>query len=37
LVTKALYDANTVLAATTDNTPAAVTVDEQTFVGRKTG
>ena len=28
---------NTILAATSDNTPAAVTVAEQTIVGRKTG
>ena len=32
-----LFDANTVLAANTDNTPAAVTVAEQRIVGRKTG
>jgi hypothetical protein len=36
-VTKALFDANTILFATTDNTPAALTVAEQTLVGRKTG
>lgn len=36
-VTKALYDANTILYATSDNTPAALTVGEQTIVGRKTG
>jgi hypothetical protein len=36
-VDKSLYDANTILAATTDNTPAALTVGEQTIVGRKTG
>ena len=36
-VAKALYDANTILAAITDNTPAAVTVAEQRIVGRKTG
>lgn len=36
LVTKATYNANTILAATTDNTPAALEVTEQTFVGRKT-
>jgi len=35
-VTKALFDANTILAANTDNTPAALTVGEQTIVGRKT-
>lgn len=34
-VTKALYDANTMLYATTDNTPAALTVGASTFVGRK--
>jgi hypothetical protein len=32
-----LYDAHTILAATTDNTPAPVTVAEQRIVGRKTG
>jgi len=31
-----LYDANTVLYATTDDTPAALTVNEQTVVGRIT-
>lgn len=31
------FDANTILAATVDNTPAAVTVPEQTLVGRVTG
>ena len=36
-VTKALYDAHTILYATTDNTPAALTVGEQTLVGRATG
>ena len=36
-VAKALFNANTILAATTDNTPAAVTIAEQTLVGRKTG
>ena len=36
-VTKALYDAHTILYATTDNTPAALTVGEQTVVGRATG
>lgn len=35
-VTKALYDANTILAATSDDTPAALTVAEQTLVGRIT-
>lgn len=37
LVAKADYDANTILAATSDNTPAALTVAEQTLVGRVTG
>lgn len=36
VVTKALFDAHTVLAATTDNTPAALSVTEQTVVGRIT-
>jgi len=31
------FDAQTILAATADNTPAAVTVAEQRIVGRKTG
>jgi len=31
------YNAHTILAATTDNTPAALTVGEQTVVGRITG
>jgi hypothetical protein len=35
-VTKALFDAQTILAATSDNTPAALTVGEQTLVGRIT-
>lgn len=34
-VPKALYDANTVLYATTDNTPVALTVGASTIVGRK--
>lgn len=34
-VLKADYDANTILAATADNTPAALTVDASTIVGRK--
>jgi hypothetical protein len=34
-VPKSLFDANTVLYATTDNTPAALTVAASTFVGRK--
>lgn len=36
-VGKALFDAHTILAATTDDTPAALTVGEQTVVGRATG
>lgn len=36
-VAKALFDAYTILMATTDNTPAALTVTEQTLVGRITG
>jgi len=36
VVTKALFDAHTVLAATSDDTPAALTVTEQTVVGRIT-
>lgn len=32
-----LFDAQTVLAATSDNTPVALTVTEQTLVGRLTG
>ena len=36
-VAKSTYDANTVLYATTDDTPAALTVGEQTAVGRTTG
>lgn len=32
-----LFDANTILAANSDNTPAALTVAEQTLVGRVTG
>jgi len=34
-VPSALYDANTILAATTDNTPAPLTVGPSTIVGRK--
>lgn len=34
-VTKALYDAYSILYADTDNTPAALTVSASTFVGRK--
>ncbi len=36
-VLDSLFDANTILAADTDNTPAALTVAEQTLVGRITG
>lgn len=36
LVRKALYDANTVLAATSDDSPVALTVGEQALVGRIT-
>ena len=36
-VTKALFDAQTVLAATVNDTPAALTLAEQTVVGRLTG
>lgn len=35
-VAKALFDANTILAADSDNTPAALAVAEQTLVGRIT-
>lgn len=35
-VAKSLFDAHTILYATSDNTPAALTVNEQTIVGRKT-
>lgn len=34
---KSTYDAHTILYATTDNTPTALTVGEQTIVGRTTG
>ena len=37
VVPKSLFNANTVLAANSDDTPAAVTVGEQTVVGRITG
>ena len=37
VVTKALFNANTIIAADADDTPAALTVDEQTIVGRITG
>lgn len=36
-VAKAAFDAHTILYATTDDTPAALTVGEQRIVGRKTG
>jgi hypothetical protein len=36
-VAKADYDAQTIMAAITDNTPAALTISEQTLLGRKTG
>lgn len=35
-VAKATFDANTILKADTDNTPEALTVAEQTLVGRIT-
>lgn len=37
VVPNSLFDAHTVLYATTDNTPVALTVGEQTLVGRLTG
>jgi len=36
-VLSSLYNANTILAATTDDTPTALTIPEQTIVGRVTG
>ena len=36
VVLESLFDANTILAADSDNTPAALTVLEQTIVGRIT-
>jgi hypothetical protein len=36
-VEKSTYNAHTILAATTDDTPAALTVPERTLVGRLTG
>lgn len=36
-VAKSLFDANTILSANADNTPAALTVAEQRLVGRITG
>ena len=35
-INAALFDANTILSADTDNTPAALTVPEQTLIGRIT-
>lgn len=37
VVTKALFDAHTILSAVSDDTPVALTVAEQTVVGRLTG
>lgn len=37
VVLKTDYNAHTILAATADDTPAALTIAEQTLVGRKTG
>lgn len=37
VVAKALFDANTILKADTDNTPAALTVSVDSLVGRLTG
>lgn len=37
MVPKALFDAQSVLAATADNAPVALPVTEQTILGRKTG
>ena len=36
IVLKALFDANTILAANSDDTPAAITIGEQTLIGRIT-
>jgi hypothetical protein len=36
-VSKTSYDANSILAATADNTPMVLTIAEQRIVGRKTG
>lgn len=36
-VPDALFDAHSILAATADNTPAALTITEQTVLGRATG
>lgn len=37
VVTKALFDAHTVLQATSDDTPVALSITEQTLVGRLSG
>lgn len=37
MIFDSLFDANTILYATVDNTPAALTVGEQTILGRITG
>ena len=37
IVTRTLYDAQTILIAISDNTPIALTVNEQSVVGRVTG
>jgi hypothetical protein len=37
VVAKSLFDAQTVLAAVSDNTPVAITLTEQGILGRKTG
>lgn len=37
VVTKALFNAHTILSAVSDDTPVALTVAEQTVVGRLTG
>jgi len=37
VILKALFDANTILAANSDNAPAALTIAEQRLIGRITG
>lgn len=37
VVLKSAYDANTILQATTNDTPVAITIGEQTVIGRATG
>lgn len=37
VIDAAKFDANTILAANTDDTPVALTISENTIVGRKTG